>query len=120
MRRVAITMGVLLTALTSFEGGAAAEATAATAVRAVDTVWVLLAAFLVFFMQAGFGMVEAGFIRASEGIGYTAQEGPFGVIELELDHIFTKGMTVIDAGKVEATVASDHLPIWLIAKIRSE
>jgi ammonium transporter, Amt family len=31
---------------------------------AVDTVWVLLAAFLVFFMQAGFGMVEAGFIRA--------------------------------------------------------
>jgi len=31
---------------------------------AVDTVWVLLAAFLVFFMQAGFGMVEAGFIRS--------------------------------------------------------
>jgi Amt family ammonium transporter len=31
---------------------------------ALDTVWVLIAAFLVFFMQAGFGMVEAGFIRA--------------------------------------------------------
>ena len=30
----------------------------------VDTLWVLMAAFLVFFMQAGFGMVEAGFIRA--------------------------------------------------------
>jgi Amt family ammonium transporter len=30
----------------------------------MDTLWVLLAAFLVFFMQAGFGMVEAGFIRA--------------------------------------------------------
>ncbi|MFC1806823.1 ammonium transporter [Candidatus Omnitrophota bacterium] len=30
----------------------------------VDTLWVLLAAFLVFFMQAGFGMVEAGFIRS--------------------------------------------------------
>jgi ammonium transporter, Amt family len=30
----------------------------------IDTVWVLVAAFLVFFMQAGFGMVEAGFIRA--------------------------------------------------------
>ncbi|MFW6134217.1 MAG: ammonium transporter [Elusimicrobiota bacterium] len=29
----------------------------------VDTLWVLIAAFLVFFMQAGFGMVEAGFIR---------------------------------------------------------
>ena len=32
--------------------------------RGLDTVWVLLAAFFVFFMQAGFGMVEAGFIRA--------------------------------------------------------
>jgi ammonium transporter, Amt family len=30
----------------------------------LDTLWALLAAFLVFFMQAGFGMVEAGFIRA--------------------------------------------------------
>jgi Amt family ammonium transporter len=30
----------------------------------VDTMWVTIAAMLVFFMQAGFGMVEAGFIRA--------------------------------------------------------
>ncbi len=30
----------------------------------IDTLWVLLGAFLVFFMQAGFGMVEAGFTRA--------------------------------------------------------
>lgn len=30
----------------------------------INTLWVLIAAFLVFFMQAGFGMVEAGFIRA--------------------------------------------------------
>ncbi len=36
----------------------------ASVVQGLDTVWVLLAAFLVFFMQAGFGMVEAGFIRA--------------------------------------------------------
>lgn len=32
--------------------------------QGLDTVWVLIAAFLVFFMQAGFGMLEAGFIRA--------------------------------------------------------
>lgn len=32
--------------------------------QGLDTVWVLIAAFLVFFMQPGFGMVEAGFIRA--------------------------------------------------------
>jgi Amt family ammonium transporter len=35
-----------------------------TLTQGLDTVWVLLGAFLVFFMQAGFGMVEAGFIRA--------------------------------------------------------
>ncbi len=31
---------------------------------ATDTIWVLLAAVLVFFMQAGFAMVETGFTRA--------------------------------------------------------
>lgn len=30
----------------------------------VNTIWVLLGAALVFFMQAGFAMVEAGFTRA--------------------------------------------------------
>jgi Amt family ammonium transporter len=31
---------------------------------ALDFIWLMLAAFLVFFMQAGFAMVEAGFCRA--------------------------------------------------------
>jgi len=39
------------------------ETLVSNALVAVDTVWVLIAAFLVFFMQAGFGMVEAGLIR---------------------------------------------------------
>ncbi|MFW6381592.1 MAG: ammonium transporter, partial [Bacillota bacterium] len=42
----------------------AAEATVQTNQIAIDTIWTLLAAFLVFFMQAGFAMVEAGFTRA--------------------------------------------------------
>ncbi|MCZ6876113.1 MAG: ammonium transporter, partial [bacterium] len=44
----------------------AAEATSASGpvYDASSTIWVLLAAMLVFFMQAGFGMVEAGLIRA--------------------------------------------------------
>ena len=33
-------------------------------VTAINTIWVLVAAFLVFFMQLGFGMLEAGFTRA--------------------------------------------------------
>lgn len=32
--------------------------------KSIDVIWVLLAAFLVFFMQAGFAMVETGFTRA--------------------------------------------------------
>jgi len=43
---------------------AAASPSNAELQRSLDTLWVLLAAFLVFFMQAGFGMVEAGLIRA--------------------------------------------------------
>ncbi|NLO86571.1 MAG: ammonium transporter [Clostridiales bacterium] len=35
-----------------------------TAYSAVDTIWVLLGTALVFFMQAGFAMVETGFTRA--------------------------------------------------------
>lgn len=42
----------------------AEDATAESNAIAIDTMWTLLAAFLVFFMQAGFAMVEAGFTRA--------------------------------------------------------
>ncbi len=42
----------------------AADAGMTDIIRGLNTFWVLFAAFLVFFMQAGFGMVEAGFIRA--------------------------------------------------------
>jgi len=37
-------------------------------VNALDTVWVLFTAFLVFWMQAGFAMVEAGMTRAKNVI----------------------------------------------------
>ena len=37
-----------------------------SAINGVNTAWVLVAAFLVFFMQAGFMMLEAGFARTRE------------------------------------------------------
>lgn len=52
---------------------------------------------------------EIGMERATKGAGYTAQYGPFKFV---LDHIFTKGMVVIEAGKSEEAEASDHFPIW--------
>lgn len=44
------------------------DATAASNAIAIDTVWTLIAAFLVFFMQAGFAMVEVGFTRAKNAV----------------------------------------------------
>jgi Amt family ammonium transporter len=41
-----------------------AQATSETNATAINTIWTLIAAFLVFFMQAGFALVEAGFTRA--------------------------------------------------------
>ena len=56
---------------------------------------------------------NAGFTRGSRSVDFTAVEGPFGLLEFELDHIFVKGFKVLSAGTGEKTDASDHLPIWL-------
>jgi Amt family ammonium transporter len=47
---------------------AGAKPAEAPAISLADTLWVLIAAILVFFMQAGFGMVEAGFTRAKNSV----------------------------------------------------
>jgi len=75
---------VLLTGITTVAPSARADETvqatgptaAADAVQAaaetinlnVNTVWTCVAAFLVFFMQAGFAMVETGFTRAKNAV----------------------------------------------------
>ncbi|MFH1857198.1 MAG: ammonium transporter [Candidatus Omnitrophota bacterium] len=46
----------------------AEETTVASNKTAIDTVWILMSAFLVFFMQAGFAMVETGFTRAKNAV----------------------------------------------------
>lgn len=51
-------------ASTAFAG----DPTAASNATAIDMVWMLIAAFLVFFMQAGFAMVEIGFTRAKNSV----------------------------------------------------
>ncbi|MCB0236038.1 MAG: ammonium transporter [Anaerolineae bacterium] len=40
---------------------------------AINTGWVLMAAFLVFFMQAGFGFLEAGFVRSKNVVNIMAE-----------------------------------------------
>jgi len=46
----------------------AATAAAMPQINAVNTVWTLIAAFLVFCMQVGFVMLEAGFARSRESV----------------------------------------------------
>lgn len=67
MKRLIILMAVfalLLPAAALAGDPTGAETLKADPGAAVDFVWVLVSAFLVFFMQAGFAMVEAGFCRA--------------------------------------------------------
>src|SRR5690242_4470501 len=47
---------------------AAAAAATPAYVNPMNTMWTLVAAFLVFFMQAGFMMLEAGFARTRETV----------------------------------------------------
>ena len=46
----------------------AAAVPQADIINATNTAWVLIAAFLVFFMQAGFMFLEAGFARERETV----------------------------------------------------
>lgn len=52
---------------------AAAGPTTAELKVALDTLWVVIAAFLVFFMNAGFGMLETGFCREKNAVNVLAK-----------------------------------------------
>ena len=69
----AIGLTLLLTAMGLYLGGGVHAQTPAAAgptpeVNAINTSWTLIAAFLVFGMQVGFVMLEAGFARSRESI----------------------------------------------------
>ena len=56
----------LISVVSAQEGEALDELIGADLISAVDTAWLLIAGFLVFFMQAGFAMLTAGFVRSQE------------------------------------------------------
>ena len=67
LRRIGVILGIsLLILLINQRVALAADPTGlgGTADSAIDYVWILVCAFLVMFMQAGFAMVETGFCRA--------------------------------------------------------
>ena len=59
---------------------------------------------------------RVGFERATEEAGYTARA--FGILPFTLDHIYTRGLDVLDCGKIEGAEASDHLPLWTILRFK--
>jgi Amt family ammonium transporter len=69
---LATVFGIALFAFLFESAAGAAPAQAATKaanlVSPLNTMWVLVAAFLVFFMQAGFMALEAGFARSRESV----------------------------------------------------
>ncbi len=73
-KTVALAILVAIFAIYSFLTGGAASAdpaphaSNAAVVSAINTTWVLVAAYLVFAMQVGFTMLEAGFCRSRETV----------------------------------------------------
>ena len=69
MMRFGLIIGFLLLAGAAYAHGAEDTAAAIEALQNnINIVWTAVAAFLVFFMQAGFAMVEAGFTRAKNTV----------------------------------------------------
>lgn len=79
MKNKLLLIALLLLSVLSFVSPAVAEEVAPEAISAIEAakeelqtnlniVWTCIAAFLVFFMQAGFAMVETGFTRAKNAV----------------------------------------------------
>jgi ammonium transporter, Amt family len=73
IRTIAIPVAVLIMLMMVVKPAAASAGADEPVFSAVDTVWVLLAGFLVFFMQAGFGFLEAGFVRSKNVVNIMAE-----------------------------------------------
>ncbi|MGG6294777.1 ammonium transporter [Leptolyngbya sp. AN02str] len=64
---------LVATATSSFAQDASVEDAVATLQVGLDTMWVVVAGALVFFMNAGFGMLEAGFCRQKNAVNILAK-----------------------------------------------
>ena len=56
---------------------------------AADTVWVMVAGFLVFFMHAGFAMLESGLCRAKNAVAILYKN--FGVVAVSFPGVLDIG-----------------------------
>jgi len=61
-------LGLLVSTFSSTAFSADTAATIASAHLAIDTVWIVVAGALVFFMQAGFALLEGGMVRSKNTV----------------------------------------------------
>jgi Amt family ammonium transporter len=71
----------------------------------LDTLWVLVAALLVFFMNAGFAFLESGFVRAKNTVNVLAKN--FVVFGLATVSFWIIGYTLMFKGNLSALFFSD-------------
>lgn len=82
------------TALAASEGGAITDLTPITELKtAIDTVWVLFAAFLVFWMNAGFALLESGFCRKKNTVNILSKN--FVVFALTTISFYVVGFAIM-------------------------
>ena len=92
-----------------------AEITAAEVQNNLDHVWILLAGFLVFFMQAGFAMLEGGMIRETGVVNSLAENFMDACVTGIVFFIVGYGIAygTYDAGMDGGTWAPLNMPLML-------
>ena len=55
---------------------------------------------------------EGNFNLATPRIGWTFKSWFLFGMKPSLDHIYTRGLTRIESGKISDRTASDHIPVW--------
>lgn len=68
-----IVLGLMITFIPRFVHAAGMADDPTPEINAINTMWTLIAAFLVFCMQVGFEMLEAGFARSREAVNILAE-----------------------------------------------
>ncbi len=78
-------------------------------VNLIHTLWVLVAAFLVFFMNAGFAFLEAGFVRSKNTVNVLAKN--FIVFALATISFWAVGYSIMFDGGLGKAFFSDYTSI---------
>lgn len=117
-KRLPALLGTLFVLGLAF-AGSAIGAEEKPQVNDIDTIWVLVCAYLVFFMQPGFALLEAGLTRAKNAINILAKNFMDFAIAAILYFLFGYGLMYGDgnafiglSGFALDGLENSNIPIW--------